>query len=195
MLPWASFPKRFPIDVRFAPRNVALGCAADRCLCAPAHEAPARSGGCPLVRPVSIEVCWSFSRPSSRRSCRIAVRCPAARSVTVHRSWTRRGASGHGDRSAMPSGCRAGSRNATGSAFPLDFDHLAIAAGFNRRALCAEAFRVRDIPLVREADGSRDAVGDTAPEIARPLEREHVHHGAEGFRFRVLPPASLPSGS
>jgi hypothetical protein len=167
MLPWASFPKRFSTDVRFAPRNGALGCSKDGCLRGPAREARTRSGG-HLGTSVSIEVCWSFGRPSSRRSCHIAVRHPVARS--------------HLD--------------ARGSAFLVDFDHLASATGFSRQALRAGALRVRTFPW-----GEKPTV--SAFPAATPLQESRTLSGkperTRSSRGGTLPvpfppPASLPSG-
>jgi hypothetical protein len=153
MLPWASFPKRFPIDTRFAPENVALEAMGTGAF-AGLHTRCRRGRAGAHGAPESIEVCWSFARPSSRRSCHIAVRRPAARSVTSnHRGC----AETHPVTETVPP-CLP--EAVPGAVTPpvrpsLDFDLLASAVGVNRWALCAEALRVWDITQVREAEGCR----------------------------------------
>lgn len=140
-------------------------------------------GRSPFGASVSIEVCWSFCRPSSRRSCHIAVRHPVARSFAMLRSRARRGATGHGDRSAVPSGCHRG-ENATGAVVPVDFDHLANAAGFSRQAVGAEALPVRTFPLC-------EMPTDSAFPWAPPLRDSRVLSGkperARSSRYGTLP--------
>jgi hypothetical protein len=173
MLPWASIPKRFSIDVRIAPRSFALGCSIDGCLCVPVHEARTRSGGRLLVLP-HLSRCVGPS-VAPRLDDRAALRCDIPRRVGA--LWMFPGAD-----------------SATGSAYLLDFDHLAFGAGFCRRALCAGALRVDIALLSRWIPHFRGRHRSENPASSRASPKEHVHRGAERFRSRFLHQRPLPSG-
>ena len=117
----------------------------------------------------SIKVCWSFSRPlfddRATLRCdvplRVALRCTVSRRAEAHPVTE--------TVQQVPSGRLPGADSATGSAFLLDFDHLAKCGRVQSTVPQRRSALVPDIPLMRDAAGFRDSVGGTAPQIPRPL--------------------------
>jgi hypothetical protein len=154
-----------------------------------AHEARTRSSILPAGASESIEVCWSFSRPSF--DDRAALRCDVPLRVASRCTVSRRAETHPVTETVqqVPSGCLPGADSATGSAFLPDFDHLAKCGGGQSTVPGRRSASGPDIALLREAVGSGDSVCDTAPGITRPLgqsPRERFHHGTERVKSHFL---------
>jgi hypothetical protein len=194
MLPWASFPKRFPIDERFAPKNDALGCAEDSCLRVPAHEARARSSRRPVVLP----------RPSrcvgpSVAPClddRVTLRCDVPRRVASRCADRSRAETRPVSETAPLCLLDApGAKNASGAAFPGTTTIRPCGRVPSLDPPRRSATGLGHPPGARSR-GSRVAVGDTAPKIrvlaSKPAKARSSRCGT--LLVPRSPTASLPSG-
>jgi hypothetical protein len=171
MLPWASFPKRFPTDAlhsREVHARTRRGQVLSRA-CAQGAGTVERSA---RWRFRVYRGVWSFSRPSSRRlgaalrcdvPLRVALRCTGSRCAEAHPSP-------EFVQHCLP-GAFAGAENATGSAFLADINHQARCGRVQSTVPRRRSASGPDIPLVRDAFGFRDSIGGTAPRIERPLGR------------------------
>jgi hypothetical protein len=197
MLPWASFPKRFPTDVRLVPRNVALDAprtgAFTRLRARRGHGRAFR----PVVPPSPSRCVGSSVAP--RLDDRATLRCDVPMRVASRCAVSRR-AEAHPVTETVqqaPSGYLPGADSASGSAFLLDFDHLAKCGRVQSTVPGRRSASGPDILPVREAVGFRDSEGDTAPRIPRPLgqARKAAFNTYGTLPVPLSPPASLPSGS
>jgi hypothetical protein len=197
MLPWASFPKRFPTDIRFAPRNVALDAPRTSCFQVPAHEARTRSslppgGASSPSRCVDPSVVPFLDDRATLRCdvpLRVALRCTVSRRAEAHPVTE--------TVQQVPSGRLPGQ---IAPPVRLSFWTSTIwpsAAGFNRQFLSAGALWFRTSPQC-------EMPLDSAIPWATPRRESHILSGkparARSSRYGthpvpLSPPASLPSGS
>jgi hypothetical protein len=180
----------------FAPRNAALDAPRTGAFMRLRTRRGHGRAFCPVVPPSPSRCVGSSVAPLL--DDRATLRCDVPLRVASRCAISRR-AEAHPVTETVqqaPSGYLPGADSASGSAFLLDFDHLAKCGRVQSTVPGRRSASGPDILLVRDAVGFRDSVGDTAPRIPRPLgqAREAAFNTYGTLLVPLSPPASLPSG-
>jgi hypothetical protein len=195
MLPWASFPKRFSTGTRKAPRNGALGRAWGQVqsrICAQGADAIERSARKCLPSLSRFLVLQSplVSTIVPQLRCdvplRVASRCTV--SGALERNQSRR------PFSKCPQVAVPGAKKHHRAVFLADYDHLAKCGRVQSTDLGRRSAWDPDIPLVRDAVGCRDSIGDTTPRTRILLDNARENtvitvQNASGPAFSASVPA------